>query len=187
MTVSATPLCLSFAVGACIYGRLLVARTPQGICAVLLGGIGGVEATERDLVADLRRRFPGAVLRSNDGTARESLDVVRAIIEGTSAQEPKLHLIGTPFQKQVWSALVRVPSGATVSYAQLAKRAGLEARDSRAVAGACARNHIAVLVPCHRVVRTDGAMGGYHWGTDMKQGLLAAEKARRNTWTQVPV
>lgn len=159
-------------------GRALVAVTERGVCAVLLG------EDEARLEAELRAEFPRASLQRVDAGRDEFLAPrVRAVADALaqrSGQVP-VELIGTAFQRRVWEALMRIPAGETTSYARLAESLGMP-RGARAVARACAGNRVAVLVPCHRVVRGDGSLGGYRWGLPRKQALLEAERgARRRT------
>ena len=154
-------------------GRALVAATGRGICAIELGD------DEAALEARLRREFPGARLERVDEGRDEflapRLAAVADALAGRAA-EVELDLIGTAFQKRVWDALMRIPKGQTLSYAELADAVGLP-RGARAVARACGGNRLAVVVPCHRVVRGDGSLGGYRWGLPLKQQVLARERA----------
>ncbi|MEO5818450.1 MAG: methylated-DNA--[protein]-cysteine S-methyltransferase [Gemmatimonadaceae bacterium] len=152
-------------------GLLLVAVTERGVCSVSLGD------DEASLVAALREEFPGAELeRSTDANDR-LVDAVVAHVEGrTSAEDLPLDVRATSFQWQVWRALQRIPEGATRSYRAVAEELGRPTA-ARAVARACASNRIAVLIPCHRVVRGDGGLGGYRWGIARKAALLAREGA----------
>ena len=153
-------------------GLLLVAVTERGICSVALGD------EENALVDALRAEYPAAELaRATDADDR-LVDAVVAHVEGTArATELPLDLKATAFQWQVWRALQRIPEGATRSYQAIARDLGHPSA-ARAVARACASNRIAVLIPCHRVVRGDGALGGYRWGVARKAALLARESAR---------
>lgn len=152
-------------------GQALVAATARGICAVALGD--DAEA----LQAELRREFPQARLQRVDAGRDEflapRLQAVAAALRGLSGRLP-LELIGTAFQQRVWQALMRIPRGQTRSYAEIAAMLG-QPRAARAVARACAQNRLAVLVPCHRVVRGDGSLGGYRWGLPLKRQLLGSE------------
>ena len=154
-------------------GRALVAATERGICAVALGEV------ETKLQRELRDEFPRAELsRVNAGRDEFLAPRVRAVadaIAGLPARLP-LELIGTAFQQRVWQALMKIPRGETHSYAALAEQLGMP-RAARAVARACAQNRLAVLVPCHRIIRGDGSLGGYRWGLPMKQTVLRAEQA----------
>ena len=150
-------------------GRLLVARTGRGICAVYPGDDD--KSLERQLAAE----FPQATrtrLASPFAEARQ----VRDALDDGSRERPVLDVAGTDFQRLVWAALSRIPAGETRSYSEVATSIG-RGGSARAVARACATNNVAVLVPCHRVVRSDGGMGGYRWGIERKERLLAAERA----------
>lgn len=154
-------------------GPALVAATARGICAVELGDDEGA------LAARLRREFPRAVLdRVDDGRDEFLAPRLQAVADALGGLPAAVHtdLVGTAFQKRVWDALMRIPAGETCSYATLACALGAP-RGARAVARACAGNRVAVLVPCHRVVRGDGSLGGYRWGLPLKQALLARERA----------
>ena len=153
-------------------GLLLVAVTERGVCSVSLG------EDESALVAALRAEFPAAELARASDTRDRLVDAVVAHVEGRAgADELPLDVRATAFQWQVWRALQRIPEGATRSYQAVAEELGRPTA-ARAVARACASNRIAVLIPCHRVVRGDGALGGYRWGIARKAALLAREGAR---------
>lgn len=152
-------------------GPALIAATDVGVCALLFS-----ECEEFDLAGDLGRRFPDAGLvevPSTDFAVRSAVKTVSANVH--AAERLPLHLLGTPFQCSVWKELRRIPTGKTVSYSELAGRIG-KPSSARAVASACGANHIAVAVPCHRVVASDGSLGGYRWGTEKKRLLLALER-----------
>jgi AraC family transcriptional regulator, regulatory protein of adaptative response / methylated-DNA-[protein]-cysteine methyltransferase len=162
---------IHFSITDCSLGFLLIGRTDQGLCASLLGD-------DRDaLRRDLERRFPEATLHevrvSDDALLEQAVAVVES--PGTDASLP-LDLHGTPFQKRVWQALREVGPGYTTTYAGIAARIGAP-RAIRAVAQACAANPLAVAIPCHRIVRSDGDLSGYRWGIERKQALLAREAA----------
>jgi AraC family transcriptional regulator of adaptative response/methylated-DNA-[protein]-cysteine methyltransferase len=155
-------------------GLALVAATERGVCAVSLGDDPAA------LEASLRAEFPRADLQRVDSGRDDFLAPrLRAVADALAQKDGvvPVELIGTAFQQRVWSALMRIPAGETRSYAELAQELGA-ARAARAVARACASNRVAVLVPCHRVIRGDGTPGGYRWGLPRKQSLLAAESAR---------
>ncbi|HLT45435.1 MAG TPA: methylated-DNA--[protein]-cysteine S-methyltransferase [Luteimonas sp.] len=156
-----------------VLGLALVATTRRGVCMVELGDNADV------LESKLRDEFPNATLQRVDAGRDEFLAPrLRAVAErlaGRAAEVP-LDLVGTAFQKKVWDALMKIPAGQTLSYAGLAAQLG-HPRGARAVANACGRNKVAVLVPCHRVVRGDGSLGGYRWGLPVKQRLLEREAA----------
>lgn len=156
-----------------VLGRALVAATVRGLCAIELGD------DDVALEARLRREFPQARLeRVDEGRDDFLAPRLRAVADALAgrASEIELDLVGTAFQTRVWDALMRIPKGETRSYAGLADELGAP-RGARAVARACAGNRLAVVVPCHRVVRGDGSLGGYRWGLPLKQALLARERA----------
>ncbi|CAN5721666.1 hypothetical protein BH23GEM10_BH23GEM10_06330 [soil metagenome] len=163
---------VKFKIGNSAIGRVLVARTHQGLCAVLM------DNDEDALMNELRRRFPNASVRRDDDGVRTLTDAVVSLIDGRSvAYDAPLDLRGTPFQQQVWQELRRIPAGTTASYTDVAQRIG-RPRSVRAVAQACGANPLAVVVPCHRVIGRDGAMTGYRWGVERKRFLLEHECAR---------
>lgn len=150
-----------------LLGRILVARSPRGVCAVLPG------ERDPDLVADLRARFPHSTLTAvaaDESTAA----IVAAMQPGGRDAVIALDFGGTAFQQVVWRAILTVPRGTTATYREVA---AMSARPGaiRAVASACAANPLAGVVPCHRVVRSDGRPGGYRWGLERKAHLLAVE------------
>jgi AraC family transcriptional regulator of adaptative response/methylated-DNA-[protein]-cysteine methyltransferase len=154
-------------------GQALVATTERGICMVELGEDADALETK------LRAEFPRARLQRVDAGRDEFLAPrVRAVADALAGNEVRvpLALVGTAFQKRVWDALMKIPRGQTRSYAELAASLGAP-RAARAVASACAHNRVAVVVPCHRVIRGDGSLGGYRWGLDIKRGLLERESA----------
>ena len=158
--------------GACSLGTFLVARTGRGICAVLLG------EDEAALRQDLAGRFPNCrVERRDDALAGLGTRIARAIDEPSRPvpADLRLDLRGTDFQRRVWAALQGIGAGRVESYADVAARIG-QPRAVRAVARACGANPVAVLIPCHRVVRSDGALSGYRWGVERKERLLAQER-----------
>jgi AraC family transcriptional regulator of adaptative response/methylated-DNA-[protein]-cysteine methyltransferase len=157
-------------------GRLLVAATLRGVCAVALGD------DDAALLAWLRDELPAAELTAGDGVdayARAVAAWVDAGEDDVPLRDLPVDLDGTEFQQRVWRALRAIPYGATRSYAALAREAGAP-RAARAAAAACAANRVALVVPCHRVVRGDGAPGGYRWGAERKARLLAAERGDRD-------
>ncbi len=155
-------------------GRLLVAATKQGVCAITLG------EDDATLETALHAEYPRATrrrVRGGDGNAdlRAWIVAVAAHLEGAELElEVPMDVVGTPFQRRVWSELQRIPYGETRSYSQVARSIDAPAA-VRAVANACARNRLALIVPCHRVVRAGGALGGYRWGIARKELLLARE------------
>lgn len=164
---------IEYAIANCSLGRVLVAATDRGISAVSLGD------KEEPLAAALRKEYPQAEIHRS--SAKHS-DWVRAIVRHLAGAQPELDLptdvVATAFQRRVWEALRRIPRGTTCSYGELARLLG-QPSATRAVARACATNPTAIVVPCHRVIRTDGTLGGYRWGLHRKNILL--EQERRNT------
>lgn len=160
---------ISFALDKCSLGTILVAQSEKGICAILLGDESQL------LHADLQRRFPNAELIVGDSTFQKIVtQVIRTIEQPQLKLELPLDIRGTLFQQQVWQALQKIPTGETHSYTEIAEAIG-SPKAVRAVAGACAANAIAVIIPCHRVVRSDGNLSGYRWGVERKQKLLQQE------------
>ena len=152
-------------------GSVLVACSDRGISAVLLGD------DPAELATEIERRFPGAVPASDDPTLGALvMRVIEAIESPARDVDLPLDLQGTDFQRAVWDALRAIPAGTTATYAQIASRIGRPAA-VRAVGQACGANHVAVLVPCHRVIRGNGALSGYHWGVERKRALLERERA----------
>ncbi len=163
---------IRFATADSRFGTVLVARSVTGICAILLGDDAAA------LEADLRQRFPAADLRPGGADVKQTLAAVIAFVEQPRRTlDLPLDLRGTDFQRKVWQALQDIPAGSTASYADIARQIG-SPRAVRAVARACAANALAVAVPCHRVLRQDGALSGYRWGVARKQALLQAEMRR---------
>ena len=157
---------LRFATGNSTLGWILVARNERGVCAILLGD------DPDDLVRDLRARFPDATLTGDDAGL---VSTVAAFVEAPSQiLDLQLDIQGTAFQQRVWQALREIPVGSTASYAEIADRIGAP-HAARAVARACASNALAIAIPCHRVVATDGALSGYRWGAHRKRALLDRE------------
>lgn len=162
---------IRFAVGESSLGSILVAASDTGVCAILLGDDPDA------LVQELHSRFPRADLLGGDPVFERLVATVVGFVEepGLGLELP-LDLRGTAFQQRVWHALRAIPSGTTVTYAEIARRLGAPG-SARAVARACAANPLAVAIPCHRVVRTDGGLSGYRWGVERKRALLAREAA----------
>lgn len=160
---------IRFAIGQCSLGAILVARSELGLCAITLGD------DPQALAQTLQDQFPRAELIGGDVEFEGLVAAVVGLIEapGIGLDLP-LDVRGTAFQQRVWQALREIPSGATASYAEIADRIG-QPSAVRAVARACATNPLAVAIPCHRVVRSDGALSGYRWGVERKRALLARE------------
>jgi AraC family transcriptional regulator, regulatory protein of adaptative response / methylated-DNA-[protein]-cysteine methyltransferase len=162
---------IRFAIGECSLGSILVAASDRGVCAILLGDDPAA------LARDLEDRFPRADLIGGDAEFERLVARVVGMIETPKASvELPLDVRGTAFQERVWRAIGKIPAGSTASYAEIAKRIGVP-KAVRAVAQACAANHLAVAIPCHRVVRADGDVSGYRWGVERKRTLLRREKA----------
>lgn len=160
---------IRFAVGQCSLGAILVAQSQCGICAILLGDNPDL------LVRDLQDQFHKALLIGGDAKFEKLMAEVVGFIEAPAiGLNLPLDVRGTAFQERVWQALQEIPPGTTVSYAQIAERIG-SPKAVRAVAQACGANHIAVAIPCHRVVRRDGDISGYRWGVERKRELLQRE------------
>ena len=160
---------IRFAVGQCSLGSVLVAASEKGVCAITLGD------DPEALVKDLQDRFPKAEIIGADAGFESVVAKVVGLIEAPRADPGlPLDIRGTAFQQRVWQALREIPLGSTASYADIAKRIGAP-KAVRAVAGACAANHIAVAIPCHRVLHKDGSLSGYRWGVERKRSLLQRE------------
>jgi AraC family transcriptional regulator of adaptative response/methylated-DNA-[protein]-cysteine methyltransferase len=151
-------------------GRMLVAATERGICAIRFAGSDG------ELEQGLRLEYPFANRRREDDTLRNYTEQLIGQMDGERAASLPLDIRATAFQRRVWTFLQKIPRGATRSYQQVARAIGRPSA-VRAVARACATNPVAVAVPCHRVVRSDGGLGGYRWGIERKRKLLALEQA----------
>jgi len=158
-------------------GWVLVGATEKGICKIDFGN------TPEILQANLKADFPQAELQDNDPNFNAIVAKVLALIESPhQGLELPLDIQGTAFQRRVWLALQDIPSGSTASYTEIAARIG-NPKAARAVAQACASNHLAIAVPCHRVVRSNGDLGGYRWGIDRKRAILAREANTKNLMT----
>lgn len=160
---------ISYAVSDSDLGKVLVARSSAGICAILLG-----DAAEA-LRIDLAKRFSRSTLFESETAVMHDLaKVLRYIAKPSQGLDLTLDMRGTPFQRCVWEVLMTIPVGRTVSYMELARRIRAPAH-AQAVAGACAANPIALAIPCHRVVRSNGDPAGYRWGIDRKRELIRNE------------
>ncbi|HZV98515.1 MAG TPA: bifunctional DNA-binding transcriptional regulator/O6-methylguanine-DNA methyltransferase Ada [Methylophilaceae bacterium] len=160
---------IRFAIGECSLGAILVASSAKGVCAILMGD------DPNALVQDLQDRFPRANLVGGDSEYEQLVAKVVGFIETPAiGLDLPLDVRGTAFQQRVWQALREIPAGSTASYTEIANRIGLP-QAVRAVAGACAANALAVAIPCHRIIRNDGALSGYRWGVERKRALLERE------------
>jgi len=158
-------------------GWVLIGATEKGICKIDFGN------TPEILQANLRAKFPQAELQDNDPTLNIIVAKILALLEAPhQGLELQLDIQGTAFQRRVWLALQDIPSGSTASYTEIAARIG-NPKAARAVAQACASNQIAVAVPCHRVVRSNGTLGGYRWGIERKWAILEREANAKNLMT----
>ncbi len=146
------------------FGECCIAFSTEGICAL------SFPEDRESALTDMENRFPGVDFIKNDDKAAK---LVHQIFETSTI--PKLNLIGTDFQLSIWKALQEIPKGETTTYAQIAQAIG-RPKAVRAVGTAIGANPIAFLIPCHRVIRTDGSLGGYRWGLECKIKMLAWEK-----------
>jgi len=160
---------MRFAIGECWLGSILVAASEKGICAIFFGD------DPEALARALQDRFPKAQLTGGDAEFEAWMAAVVGVVEapGLSHHLP-LDVRGTAFQQRVWNALIAIPPGSTATYSEIAAKIGAPT-STRAVAQACAANRLAVAIPCHRVVRTDGSLSGYRWGVERKRKLLEKE------------
>jgi len=162
---------IRFAVGQTVLGRILVGRSQRGICAIFLGEDA---QTLRDQLA---AEFPSIELQADQGSLQRELSQVIGFIDKDQSEGViNLDIGGTEFEQKVWQALCGIPAGKTRSYGDVARDLGVP-EAVRAVAGACAANVLAIAIPCHRVVRSDGSISGYRWGIERKRALLAEESA----------
>ncbi|MCU1761575.1 methylated-DNA--[protein]-cysteine S-methyltransferase [Pseudomonas sp. 14P_8.1_Bac3] len=160
---------IRFISGTSSLGTLLLAFSANGLCAMLLGD------DLATLEHDLARRFPGQPTPQRDEALLPELEkTLRYLDNPLAALDLPLDLTGSAFQRRVWEALRQIPAGKTISYQEIARQLG-QPNAFRAVANACGANPLAVIVPCHRVVRQDGSLGGYRWGLERKRQLLARE------------
>lgn len=159
-----------FAIAQSSLGAILVAESQRGICAILLGD------DPEKLINELQNSFPQAELLGGDPDFEQRIALVVGFVEAPQVGlDLPLDIRGTAFQQRVWQALRDIPAGTTASYADIARQIG-SPKSVRAVAGACAANLLAVAIPCHRVVKTDGKLSGYRWGVERKRSLLMREE-----------
>ncbi len=162
---------ISYTIANTSLGKVLVASTERGVSAVYLG------ENERHLAEELRKEYPKAeIVRTADSHENWMKEIVRRVEGSAPSVELPLDVQATAFQRRVWQELQRIPRGATRTYTQVAKSLG-KPRSVRAVARACATNPVSIVVPCHRVIRSDGALAGYRWGLSRKEKLLQREAA----------
>ncbi|TQV67793.1 bifunctional DNA-binding transcriptional regulator/O6-methylguanine-DNA methyltransferase Ada [Exilibacterium tricleocarpae] len=172
---------IAYAIRTTTLGHLLMAATDRGVCFVHFG------AGEAALTAALQHEYPNATLSRSAAESAPALNqwidaLNHHLDRGSPAPAPPLHLNGTAFQMRVWRFLMSVPEGAVASYTEVARGMGAP-KSARAVANACGANNIALLIPCHRVLRSDGSLGGYRWGTERKRALIDTERSRAVTAT----
>jgi AraC family transcriptional regulator, regulatory protein of adaptative response / methylated-DNA-[protein]-cysteine methyltransferase len=160
---------ITFTISESSLGKILTARSDKGVCCIMLDN--NASALKREL----KRRFPKAELIEKKGADKTVTEFIEKPMKNL---DMPLDLQGTPFQKKVWDALRKVPFGKTATYADIAKKIG-KPTAARAVAQACGANHVALAVPCHRIVRSDGSLSGYRWGVNRKAALLAREAEPR--------
>jgi AraC family transcriptional regulator of adaptative response/methylated-DNA-[protein]-cysteine methyltransferase len=162
---------IRFAVAACSLGSIIVAASDRGVCFIAMGD------DAKALVKNLHDRFPKARISAGGKPFERTVaQVIRFVEKPRLGLNLPLDIRGTAFQRRVWQALTEIPPGATANYAQIAQRIGAP-KSMRAVAGACGANPLAVVVPCHRVIRSDGSLSGYRWGVERKRALLKREQA----------
>ena len=163
---------INYAIVECSLGSLLVAATDKGVCSVKLGD------SETELEADLKREFQAAHFQRDESRLSHAVRSVVSNLEGKSSRiDLPLDIQATAFQRRVWEQLRAIPSGQTSSYSEVAKAIGQE-KAVRAVARACATNPVALVIPCHRVIREDRSLGGYRWGLERKKKLLETERTQ---------
>jgi len=161
-----------YSIGICSFGAILVARSEKGICSIL------IHNDDNPILADLQKRFPKATLIKDQIDFNHWLAQVIQFVETPKQNlELPLDIRGTVFQQRVWQLLQKIPLGRTASYTDIATQLG-DPKAVRAVAKACAANPIALLVPCHRVIRSDGGISGYRWGVENKLALISREAAQ---------
>ena len=162
-----------YGIARCRLGRVLVAATEKGVCRVSIGDTVG------ELVHDIENEFPNAILRRSDDKLKQYLNIAACLAQGeTASKSLPLDVRASAFQCRVWERLKEIPNGKTMTYKEIAEDLGLP-NGARAVGSACARNPVALLVPCHRAVRGDGALAGYRWGVERKRKLLDWENKQK--------
>ncbi|CAN5212277.1 bifunctional DNA-binding transcriptional regulator/O6-methylguanine-DNA methyltransferase Ada [soil metagenome] len=160
---------IDFTIIDCDLGKLLVAHTAKGVCAVSFGD------DEKSLAENLQSEFPKSEISANDSSLKDFVEAILANLTGTNKTlDLPLDLQATAFQMRVWDALRKIPYGKTVSYQAIAEQIGNK-NAVRAVATACASNRVALVIPCHRVVRSNGELSGYRWGVERKKAILEKE------------
>ena len=164
---------IRYGIARCALGRLLVAATEKGVCRVSIADTIG------ELVRDLKNEYPHSNLTRCDDELKEYLNVVTNVAEGEAVSVSlPLDVRASAFECRVWERLKAIPHGKTMTYKEIAEDLGLP-KGARAVGSACAKNPVALLVPCHRAVRADGSLAGYRWGVERKRKLLDMEKKQK--------
>ncbi len=162
---------ITYALFSSVLGPVLIAQSAHGICAILMND------QPADLVIELQACFPNATLhKDNEGFEKHAAKILAYVEKPVSKLDVKLDIRGTVFQKHVWAELQKIPIGKTVSYSDIARKLK-KPKAFRAVARACAANALAVIIPCHRVVKSDGSISGYRWGVERKRQLITIEAA----------
>ncbi len=165
---------IEFTVADCSLGKMLVAQTEKGVCSVTFGD------DKNDLETILHNEFPKAEINHNQTNLKQSVEIILEHLSGKNKQiDLPLDLQATAFQMQVWELLRKIPFGETLSYQQVAEKIGNK-KAVRAVARACASNRVAVVIPCHRVIGSNGSLSGYRWGIERKKELLEQEKSKKS-------
>ncbi len=164
---------ISFAVADCTLGQLLVARTEKGLCGLKFGD------KEQYLVKDLEAEYPNAEINRDNKGLKKFIEVIIGYLNGKRQKlDLPLDVYATAFQMRVWDALRKIPYGETLSYSEVAEKIGNK-KAVRAVASACAKNQVALVIPCHRVIGSDGKMSGYRWGIERKKQILETEGRKK--------
>ncbi len=162
------PAPVHFTVTDCSLGLMLVAESEKGICAIAF------DDDRQQLINELKQRFPHAREQGSTQFSQRVAQIVQFVDAPKNRLELPLDIQGTEFQRLVWQVISEIPPGSTTTYSDIANKIGAP-KAVRAVAGACAANNLAVVIPCHRVVRRDGGLSGYRWGMDRKRALIAKE------------
>lgn len=163
---------INFTITDCELGRILVARTIKGLCSVAF------DYDDDVLEENLRKEYPNSEITKDARVLKNFVDEILEHLAGNKKRlDLPLDIQATAFQMRVWELLRKIPYGETVTYSQIAEQLG-DRKKVRAVAQACARNRVAVVIPCHRVIGKDGSLSGYRWGVERKERLLGVEEKR---------
>lgn len=158
-------------VESCSFGKVLIGSTSKGICAVILG------QSIDELCNQFKNIFPSATIESYDSSRNDLIKKTLSVINGKK-EDILLDLVGTDFQKKVWAAIYKIASGSTATYTDISRQ--IDSKAVRAVGTACGKNPIAILIPCHRVIKSNGELGKYRWGAEIKRKLLEREAINEN-------